>query len=82
MAQTGRCDRMSCSDCVCRSRVCSGRASARGTGQAEGLYLALRIANLIEMSIAEAVDRSEINTRRGTVEMGPVKEVQPGDAKQ
>jgi len=44
-------------------------------------YLAMRIANIIELSIAEAVDRSEINTRRGTVEIGPVKEVQPGDAK-
>jgi hypothetical protein len=50
-----------------------------GTGQK---YLAMRIANLIELSIDEALERSEINTRRGTVEIGPVKEVQPGDAKQ
>jgi hypothetical protein len=49
-----------------------------GAGQK---YLAMRIANLIELSIGDAVERSEINTRRGTVEMGPVKEVQPGDAK-
>src|SRR5215471_8519127 len=34
-----------------------------GTGQK---YLAMRIANIIELSITEAVDRSEINTRRGT----------------
>ena len=49
-----------------------------GAGQK---YLAMRIANLIELSVSEAVDRSEINTRRGTVEVGPVKEVQPEDAK-
>ncbi|HVP89471.1 MAG TPA: hypothetical protein VMU79_15485 [Casimicrobiaceae bacterium] len=45
-------------------------------------YLATRIANLIELSISEAVDRSEISIRRGTVEIGPIREIEPGDAKQ
>jgi hypothetical protein len=46
--------------------------------QAEGQkYIAMRIANLIDLSVGEAVMRSEVNARRGTVEVGPIKEVKP-----
>jgi hypothetical protein len=37
----------------------------------------MRIANLIDLSVGEAVMRSEVNARRGTVEVGPIKEVKP-----
>lgn len=44
-------------------------------------YLAMRIFNLVEMSIGEAVKHSELVTGHGTVEVGDVKEVKPDDAK-
>jgi len=40
-------------------------------------YILMRIANLIDLSVGEAVMRSEVNARRGTVEIGPIKEVRP-----
>jgi hypothetical protein len=42
-------------------------------------YIAMRISNLIDMSIGEAVTNSAVNARRGVVEHGPVKEVKPED---
>src|SRR5215472_1118112 len=46
--------------------------------QAEGQkYIAMRIANLIDLSVGEAVMHSEVALRRGTVEVGPFKEVKP-----
>jgi len=45
-------------------------------------YLARRATALIEASISAAVMRSEVSLRRGTVELGPLKEVTPDDAKQ
>jgi hypothetical protein len=42
-------------------------------------YIAMRISNLIDFSIGEAVSNSVVNARRGVVEHGPVKEVQPED---
>jgi hypothetical protein len=44
-------------------------------------YLARRATALIETSISAAVMRSEVNLRRGTVELGPLKDVTPDDAK-
>jgi hypothetical protein len=44
-------------------------------------YLLGRIANLIELSVGGAVMQSEINSRRGEVDVGPIKEVAPNDAK-
>jgi len=44
-------------------------------------YLLGRIANLIELSVGAAVTQSEIGLPRGNVEVGPVKEVDPNDAK-
>jgi hypothetical protein len=46
-------------------------------GDAGQRYLAMRIASLIDLSLGEAVKRSEINARRGSVEIGTVKEVKP-----
>lgn len=43
-------------------------------------YLSTRIASLIELSIGEAVRRSEISTRRPHVEIGDIKIVEPDDA--
>jgi hypothetical protein len=40
-------------------------------------YLAKRVAGLIDVSIGAAVMQSEINTRRGLVRVGPLREVQP-----
>jgi hypothetical protein len=40
-------------------------------------YLAMRVANVIDVSITDAVMHSEVNLRRGIVETGPVKVVQP-----
>jgi hypothetical protein len=46
--------------------------------QADGQkYVVMRIANLIDLSVGEAVMRSEVNARRGIVEVGPLKEVKP-----
>lgn len=42
-------------------------------------YIAMRVAELIDFSISEAVMNSEVSTRRGIVEHGPVKEVKPDD---
>ena len=42
-------------------------------------YIAMRISNLIDFSIGEAVTNSVVNARRGIVEHGPVKEVKPED---
>jgi hypothetical protein len=52
--------------------------------QAEGQkYIVMRIANLIDLSVGEAVMRSEVNARRGIIEVGPLKEVKPeSDPKQ
>jgi len=44
-------------------------------------YLVGRIASLIEMSVGEAVMHSEVNARRGKVEVGEVREVKPDDKK-
>jgi len=40
-------------------------------------YIAMRISEVIDFSIVEAVMNSEVSTRRGIVEHGPVKEVKP-----
>jgi len=40
-------------------------------------YIAMRIANLIDLSVAQAVQHSEINARHGIVEFGRVKEASP-----
>jgi hypothetical protein len=40
-------------------------------------YLAMRMVNLIELSVGEAVKRSEASLPRGTVEIGPIREVDP-----
>src|SRR5262249_22167387 len=46
--------------------------------QADGQkYIVMRIANLIDLSVGDAVTRSEVNARRGIVEIGPIKEVTP-----
>lgn len=47
---------------------------SNGEGQK---YIAMRIAEVIDFSIVEAVVNSEVSTRRGIVEHGPVKEVKP-----
>lgn len=44
-------------------------------------YLNRRLATLISSSIGEAVLRSSVNEKRGTVEVGDVKIVKPEDAK-
>jgi hypothetical protein len=44
-------------------------------------YLVGRVASLIEMSVGEAVMHSELNARRGKVEVGEVREVKPDDKK-
>jgi hypothetical protein len=44
-------------------------------------YLASRFVNLLELSIGEAVMHSEVNLLRGKVDVGPVKLVEPDDAK-
>jgi hypothetical protein len=44
-------------------------------------YLNRRIAGLISLSIGEAVIRSEVNAKRGTVEVGDVKVIKPEDVK-
>jgi hypothetical protein len=44
-------------------------------------YLNRRVAALISVSIGEAVLRSEVNAKRGTVEVGDVKVVKPEDVK-
>jgi len=44
-------------------------------------YLASRFFNLVELSIGEAVMHSEVNLLPGKVEVGPVKVVEPDDAK-
>jgi hypothetical protein len=44
-------------------------------------YLMWRIASLIDMSIGEAVVHSEVNARRGKVEFGDVREVEPDNKK-
>jgi hypothetical protein len=44
-------------------------------------YLAKRFVNLVELSIGEAVKHSEVNLLPGKVEVGPVKVVEPDDAK-
>jgi hypothetical protein len=43
-------------------------------------YLASRIFNLVEMSIGDALKRSELVTGHGSVEVGDVKEVKPDNA--
>ena len=40
-------------------------------------YLLRRIAGLIDLSIGEAILRSDANARRGMVDVGPFKEVKP-----
>jgi hypothetical protein len=42
-------------------------------------YIAMRVANLIDTSIETAVENSVVNARRGVVEVGPGREVNPGD---
>ena len=44
-------------------------------------YLFRRVANLIEISVDEAVMHSEINLRRGIVTVSPVREVSPDEEK-
>jgi hypothetical protein len=44
-------------------------------------YLNRRIAGLISSSIGEAVMRSEVNAKRGTVEVGEIRVVKPEDVK-
>jgi hypothetical protein len=44
-------------------------------------YLARRMSSLIELSISDAVMHSELNTRKGTVEVGEPKVVDPVDKK-
>jgi hypothetical protein len=44
-------------------------------------YLASRFISLVELSIGEAVMHSEINSRHGKVEVGPVREVDPDDVR-
>ena len=44
-------------------------------------YVSRRLARLIELSVGQAVMRSEANGRLGKVEVGDVKEVKPDDAK-
>jgi hypothetical protein len=44
-------------------------------------YVANRFVNLVELSIGEAVKHSEVNLLPGKVEVGPVRVVEPDDAK-
>ena len=44
-------------------------------------YLLGRIANLIELSVGAAVMQSEVNLRRGEVDVGPIREVDPNGEK-
>lgn len=44
-------------------------------------YLAMRMVNLIELSVGEAVKHSEVSLPHGTVEVGPVREVDPDASK-
>jgi len=44
-------------------------------------YLASRFVSLVELSIGTAVIHSEINSRHGKVEVGPVREVDPDDVR-
>lgn len=44
-------------------------------------YLNRRVAGLISLSIGEAVLRSEVNAKRGIVEVGEIKIVKPEDVK-
>jgi hypothetical protein len=44
-------------------------------------YVARRFVNLVELSIGEAVMHSEVNLLPGKVEVGPVKVIEPDDAK-
>ena len=50
--------------------------------QADGQkYIALRVTKLIDASVGDAVMHSEINARRGVVEVSPVKVVPEGEPK-
>lgn len=51
------------------------------TKSATQQYVAGRIASLIELSVGEAVMRSEVAIKRGIVETGEIKEVRPDDKK-
>jgi hypothetical protein len=51
---------------------------SQGAGQK---YVAGRISDLIELSVDTAVMRSELYTRRGTVETGEIREVAPAEDK-
>lgn len=44
-------------------------------------YLMGRVANLIELSVSAAVMQSEIRVPHGEVKVGPIREVDPDDAK-
>jgi len=44
-------------------------------------YLAMRMVNLIELSVGEAVKRSEVGLPHGQADVGPIREVDPTDVK-